>query len=407
MHCGYSAAQLSRYERGVTHLTDITLLRALSVILAIPPADLGLASEDIRPGVAESPDHRFIPPGSHSVAASDSGKDDPVRRRSLLLGAGLAAPAAALLARVDSALAVIPAPRSPGTPARVASLLSTARSQFEDGQLTELVLGLPELLAAGHDLIDRSPGDERHLALLAGSYDLAAEAMHKAGTTQAARLTADRGVTYARLSGDPVAEAMAARSLAIVLRHEGRQDLAAEVTRTAANRLAAGGLKTGPAANAFALVLCTAAYSAAQACDRGEATAMITDARTAARHIPRALQEVPRFVVSPAQVALYEVGIAWSLGEPGAALNAARGLSPGQFPTPERRARLFTDMARVWDQAGQPYRAIGALLSACGHAASEVRDRPSIRSLGLDLIRSNPVAAGADRLAAILSSGRR
>jgi transcriptional regulator with XRE-family HTH domain len=35
--CGYSASQVSRYERGCQRLTDITLLRRFAEALAIPP----------------------------------------------------------------------------------------------------------------------------------------------------------------------------------------------------------------------------------------------------------------------------------------------------------------------------------------------------------------------------------
>jgi hypothetical protein len=94
----------------VTRLADISLLRAFAAILAIPPAALGLSAPGDSPSAAESPD---FPPGSRSVALDDSGKEDPVRRRDLLLGAGLAAPAT-LLARVDAALAVMPAHQRPG-----------------------------------------------------------------------------------------------------------------------------------------------------------------------------------------------------------------------------------------------------------------------------------------------------
>jgi transcriptional regulator with XRE-family HTH domain len=402
--CGYSAAQVSRYERGLTRLTDITLLRTFAAVLNIPPAALGLSAAGDSPSAAESPD---FPPGSRSVAAvDDSGKEDPVRRRSLLLGAGLAAPAV-LLARVDAALAIMPAPSTRASAAGVTALLARARAEFDDGRLTALVRRLPELLAVGHDLHDQSPGDEAHLALLAGCYDLASGALHKSGSPQAARISADRAVTYARLSGDPAAEGMAARSLAVVLRHEGRPELAAAVTRTAADRLTASGLRSTRAANALAQVLCTAAYSAAQAGNHREADAMITEARDIAGRATAGLAEVPRFTITPAQAALYQVGIWWSLGEPGKALHAARGLRPAQFPTPERKARLFTDMARVWDQAGKPDRAISALLSATSHAASEVRDRPSIRALALGLVRDHPSAAGTGQLAGVLGGSER
>ena len=41
--CGYSASQISRYERGVQPLTDITLLRRLAEALTINPQEFGLA----------------------------------------------------------------------------------------------------------------------------------------------------------------------------------------------------------------------------------------------------------------------------------------------------------------------------------------------------------------------------
>jgi transcriptional regulator with XRE-family HTH domain len=63
--CGYSAAQLSRYERGRTRLTDINLLRALAVILDIPPWHLGLSLADDTPGPAELRDAGILPPVSH------------------------------------------------------------------------------------------------------------------------------------------------------------------------------------------------------------------------------------------------------------------------------------------------------------------------------------------------------
>ena len=44
--CGYSASQVSRYERGIQPLTDITLLRRFSQVLAIPPQVFGLTPPD-------------------------------------------------------------------------------------------------------------------------------------------------------------------------------------------------------------------------------------------------------------------------------------------------------------------------------------------------------------------------
>jgi transcriptional regulator with XRE-family HTH domain len=59
--CGYSASQVSRYERGITPLTDITLLRRFSQVLAIPPQVLGLTQPDGSRA------------GRHAVAPKDGG----------------------------------------------------------------------------------------------------------------------------------------------------------------------------------------------------------------------------------------------------------------------------------------------------------------------------------------------
>ncbi|MFG1956037.1 helix-turn-helix domain-containing protein [Nonomuraea sp. NPDC049028] len=253
--CGYSPAQLSRYERGKTPLTDITLLRTFVDILGISPDALGLASPyegcdgPICLPISGAP--RLSPFDGHGVGAGAGGEDDPVRRRSLLIGAGLAVPAA-LLTRVEEALAVLPAPQAAATAGDVTSLLGRARLRFDTGDLAALLRGLPGLLSAGHDVLDRAPSDERHLALLAGCYDLASEALQKVGRLQAGRITADRAVTYAALSGDLVAQAMAARSCGIVLRHQGHRELAEQVTYAAATRLDNSGLRTTAASRARA-----------------------------------------------------------------------------------------------------------------------------------------------------------
>ncbi|TDC12998.1 helix-turn-helix domain-containing protein, partial [Actinomadura bangladeshensis] len=111
--CGYSAAQISRLERGQTPLTDITLLRTLAEILDIPPARLGLASD--RSASPATPRHSVRPKGMPQTAharsvregeVDEGGEDDPVRRREFLGVAGVVLPAA-VFSRIDDALALM------------------------------------------------------------------------------------------------------------------------------------------------------------------------------------------------------------------------------------------------------------------------------------------------------------
>ena len=90
----------------------------------------------------------------------------------------------------------------------------------------------------------------------------------------------------------------------------------------------------------------------------------------------------------------------WSLGDPGAALHAGRNLHAAQFPTPERRGRLHTDLARAWWQRGDPEQTARALLAAYRHAPGEIRERPSIRAIVTQLATRHPHVAGVQRLAA-------
>ena len=99
--CGYSASQISRYERGIQPLTDITLLRRFAGALAIPPQILGLTPVN---GIAVTATRRRRPksalPAAHgpnvSAEFQSEGGDDPVRRRELLARAAGLAGAAAL-----------------------------------------------------------------------------------------------------------------------------------------------------------------------------------------------------------------------------------------------------------------------------------------------------------------------
>jgi transcriptional regulator with XRE-family HTH domain len=146
--CGYSAAQVSRLERGLARFTDVNVLRAFAGALDIPPQSLGLTPATYVRATPVSGEAGLPLPDAHSVGAEDGGEEGPMRRRSLLAAAGLTAPTA-LLATVNDALAVLPSPRAESSPADVAAMLAGARRQFDAGKLAA---ALPVLLAAAHDV---------------------------------------------------------------------------------------------------------------------------------------------------------------------------------------------------------------------------------------------------------------
>ncbi|GGZ81984.1 helix-turn-helix domain-containing protein [Streptomyces echinoruber] len=387
---GCSPSTVSRLE-GSRRVTDMDLLRAAADAVGVPSpllaAACGFTSSAPRTATRVAPD------------ASRDAEEDPMRRRTLLAAAGTAVPASLLLA-VDDALAGTPAPS--GNAARPDARLARARRMFDAGQHTALLRDLPGLLGDAHDAA-RSRTDLDH-ARLSACYTLATQILVKIGRYDRARITADRATTYASLSGSPLAGAAAARELAIVLRHQDQAAAAQRLVLDAAADVEATGLRTDAQAAAYAQMLCTTSYTAARSGDRGQALAMIEEARRAARRLPAMPPDSRLFRISPAAVDLYAVGVHWALGDAGAALEAGRGLRADLFPTAERKSRMHTDLARAWWQWGKPEQTAQELLAAMRVSPGEVRDRPAIREM-VDSLRSrHPHAAGVRELALAVGS---
>ncbi|MBV9013465.1 MAG: helix-turn-helix domain-containing protein [Pseudonocardiales bacterium] len=384
-HTGYSASTISRLETGRRGSFDVGMLHRVTRAVGIPPEVLGALL-----GIPAA-----VPARVTGIIGRPA-EGDPVRRRVLITAAGLTVPQW-MLARLDDALVLLPPPARPTTPSEIAGRLAQARTWFDASDLVYLLADLPDLLATAHHAAEN--GDPDAYTRLAACYDLATEALSKIGHYGTSRITADRATIFAERSGSPIAMAAAARCLSIVLRHEGRHQIADQITLEATTRLEATGLILPAQSAAYAQMLCTCAYNAAQAADRDRALELIAEAERAAARLPEHPVAGQLLTVTPAQVTLYRVGVHWSLGDAGAALNAGRRLHPGQFPTPERRGRLHTDLARAWWQWGKPDQAARALLAAHRQAPAEVRDRPSMRAIVSDLLERHPRVASVRELA--------
>ncbi|MEO3787672.1 helix-turn-helix transcriptional regulator [Actinocorallia sp. B10E7] len=389
---GYSRSTISRLESGRLTPGNLPRLQAIAQALNMPPEVFAVLT-GMPPAVATT-----------VVRSAAAGEDDPMRRRSLIAAGGLALPLS-LLSRLDDALAVMPIPSQPADLHQLLQRLGRARKLFDDGHIAPLVGGLPDLLAAAHAEVDKT-SDRNTLVILSAAYGLAAGALTKVGIREQARLTADRAVGYAERSEDPIARAAADRQLAIVLRHEDRRTVAQELTVRAAVRVEKTGLTTRAQSAAYAQMLCTAAYSAAQAGDRSDALEMMGEAKRAARLLPAAStrRSTLGFALTTPEVRLYEVGVLWSLGDAGHALAAADGLRAELFPTAERRGRYHTDLARAWWQRGKAEQTAAELLSAMRQAPAEVRDRPAIRAIADELVARHRLVPGARELAGALGS---
>lgn len=318
-----------------------------------------------------------------------------MRRRTLLTAAGLSIPLS-LLRRFDDALAVPQLPDRPAGPEEAAQLLRAARHQFDVSDLSGLAAALPGLLATARGAAERADTPAAW-ALVSASYGLATDTLNKIGSKSSARIAAERAVLYADRSEEPVARAASMRALGMMLRTQGRPDLAATLMTRGVDQLEATGLKTTAQVAMYLRILCARAYTYAWAGDRERALEGIAEAEHAAARVPAMSPTAKPFAV------LYRSNIHYVLGDAGSGLHAARNLRDEMFATPERRGRLNTDLARYWAQWGKPEQTAAALLTAYQHARSEVLDRPSIRKIAVELVERHPRVAGVHHLAKAIS----
>jgi DNA-binding XRE family transcriptional regulator len=398
--CGYSVSTISRIERGQPPSQDIHVRRRIAAALHIPAQYLGLAGTDgqdsaVPTGVSTQPvrvDSHPTGAGGVRVGATTDGRGDPVRRREML--SGMAATATA---------AVWPWQREPGPSAARASLadlltpstieappqdlrtladrLRAARRAFAASHYDDLAGQLRALIAAATAIHRQREGHERDRAtiMLAASYRLASELCVKRNDDALGWVFADRALTTARDSGQPMPIAHASRCVAIAMRRAGHHDDAVRLLSTSAAQLHLGANPTDAALASYGSLLCTAAYSNAQAGKRDDANTLLAEATDAAARLSAPVS-AGEIIFSPTNVTVYKIGICTALGDSAAAIGHAGTVDVRRLGTPERYARYCIDTARAWEQHGRPDRATQALCAAETQAPEELR-RPSCHEL--------------------------
>lgn len=400
--CGYSASQISRYERGVQPLTDVTLLRRFAQALAIPPQSLGITEQ--RDALAlrhAEANQRMVNIGGPSLVQDfrQEDGDDPVRRRELLAAAGLAGAAAAAPTprRAAPARYALPGfdellygkPVSPVPIAALRAATAVRREDFQTARYDRLAAGLPQLIgAATATLQSASEGAQGTAAsLLAEAYIIAANLMVKVNDDPLALTLADRALQSAQAGEDPLTTADARRAMATVLRRTGRRAAAHDLLLSAATAIEPRGHATPEQLSVYGTLLEVAAYTAAVDGNRAAAHDLIGEAGRAAAQLSAGANH--RYTAfGPANVTLYHVSIAQALGDSGTAIEHARTLNPAAIPTAERQGRYWIDVARAFHQWTKPEQCYRALLRAERAAPAEVRYRPPVHRMTADLLRA-------------------
>jgi hypothetical protein len=373
-------------------------------VICIEPHQLGLTSKATVTGT------RHAVPGydrrrgahGHTVDPNRQWEDgeDPMRRRELLASAAALASAARLGGPSQSLPAAPPSPAATledllysqpaAEPVKLAALraaVDKARDDFREARYTTLPAELPQLIATAQATVSAagSSGKAAASTLLAESWIVAADFAVKVNDDPLSWLTADRALQAAQGGTDPLTLADARRAVAIAMRRAGHPGRACDLLTRACRDIEPTGDADPDQFAMYGSLLTVAAYTAATADDRSAAADFITKAATTAARLPAASRRLPAF--NPAGVILYKVSIAQVLGDNGTAIDHARSIRIASIPTPERQGRLYIDVARAYHQWGKPGGCFAALLAAERAAPAEVRYRPPVHRMTLDLLR--------------------
>ncbi|GCD41747.1 helix-turn-helix domain-containing protein [Streptomyces paromomycinus] len=408
---GLAQSDVSDIERGLRQVQSLSVLTRIAEGLHIPLALLGITDSPATVMRASSPPK--TPDEETRLTLAAQAQEDDVRRRTMMasavgIGASLMTgttaasasprdPAAALEQALLNPPAAQPVPYE-----QLATVLAAARDDFAAAHYAALGQMLPQLIAAAEATRDAATGHARERAqvLVSRSYVLATELAVKQHA-DSAWATSVLALRAARASGDPVPIAEAARVTAITMRRAGRSPAAVDfLTRTATSLGAERGTPAPEALAARTCLMLTAAYTAASTSQRGTALDLLQEATETSARIPADGKPLGLFTIqaSPAECAMYSISTHNALHTPDEGVRHVTSVIPTQLPTAERRARYFTDSARMWHQIGDSRRAYTALRAVEREAPEETR-RPAIQALTADLLYSPRALPGLKEFA--------
>ncbi|MBE8518138.1 helix-turn-helix transcriptional regulator [Amycolatopsis sp. H6(2020)] len=356
-----SEAWLSQVERGVRPAKSLDVLERIAAVLEVPLAELApsapTAAAQVRP--------------AHAT---------PLR---LLLSANFAL------------RAVLGRPPEPDLEALRAGAdqvwILAHESRYEElVELLETLLPRLEAAAGGSE----SP---EVFALLARSYHACAAALAKLQQFDAAWVAADRAISDAGRTGDPLLMAEGAFRLTLVF--QGAQQLdQAEHTATTASAALEGLVEQGipEALSVYGALTLQLAIVAARTERAEEAWRKLDRAREIASQLGEDRNDY-HTEFGPTNVALHEVAVAVDLGDAGEAIRRAAIIDASALSA-ERRGRLLIDVARAWTQRRNVERALAFLEDAEMVAPEQVYNHRFVHTMVRDLARMNrnvpPALAG-------------
>ncbi|MFJ4947627.1 helix-turn-helix domain-containing protein [Streptomyces sp. NPDC088760] len=264
---------------------------------------------------------------------------------------------------------------------------------------------LPLLLADALIAAQSYQGRERERAheLTAMTYQGAAMVLTKLGETDLAWIAADRGLSAAQQSGNPVVTGSLFRSVAHCLLSNGRFDAAVQLVGDAGEYLRPGLQEPTPEfLSIYGTLFLAGSMASARADDRATTRTFLDEAKRAADRLGTDANHVWT-AFGPTNVAIHRVATAAELGDMQVAVDLGPQIDTTGLPT-ERRTRHNLEVARALSAYNRMDDALAKVLEAESWAPEQVRSHYLARELVLTWVRgqrgrpSRNLADLADRL---------
>lgn len=267
--------------------------------------------------------------------------------------------------------------------------VTTLWDAYQQSRYGFVVSQLPKTLTRAHDADRAYSGTDQASeakSLLALTYQSAAMILTKLGETDLAWMAADRGLTAAHVTGDPVVVGSLFRSVAHSLLSHGRHLDAVRLTHDASGYLEpALSDHTPELLSIYGTLFLAGAMAAARNEDRATTRMFLAEADRAATRLGA---DANHFwtAFGPTNVAIHRVATAMELGDVQVAIDLGPKVDAARLPT-ERRIRHSIELSRAYSAWNRRDDALGVLLSAERLAPEQVRHHYLSRQLVLGWIK--------------------
>ncbi|MGW6502906.1 helix-turn-helix domain-containing protein [Nonomuraea angiospora] len=276
----------------------------------------------------------------------------------------------------------------PTGPAELERMLREVWRAYQGARYSYVIRTLPGLLGEAHHAVRAGGGDARlaSLGALGQVYHAAASILTKVGEADLAWIAAERGLTFARESGDQLVTASLLRSVTHALLSNGRYEAAKQLTEDAAELLSSDlPYATPELLSVYGTLYLAGTMAAARDDDRNTTRAFLAEAWDAAARLGRDANHVWT-AFGPTNVRIHEVATAIELGDIQVAVELGPRLDTRGLPI-ERRARHGLAVAHALSLWNRTDAAMAALLEAETIAPEQVRHHYLSRQLTMSWIR--------------------